>query len=181
MIVALVGPARSGKSTVANLLRDRYGFEVVGFADALKEMALAIDPTISWTNDDDPVRLSEIIDRHGWEYAKDTFPEVRRFLQYLGTDGVRRTFGDDAWVDVWERRIAGHENVAVPDCRFTNEASRVRSAGGVVWRVVRDGFEPKSDHPSEVEQASIAADVIIHNVSLDRLPDQIAIALSRSA
>lgn len=182
VIVALTGPARSGKSTVCEILRDHYDFEVIGFADPLKEMALAIDPIVQVWPWGDSSTLSDIVREYGWEEAKDEFPEVRRFLQRLGTDGVRETLGQDAWVAAWEARAWDVPNAAVPDCRFHNEAECVRAMGdGFVWRIIRPGYEAKGGHISEVEQAGIKADLtIINDGDLDQLMADVAEAMERS-
>lgn len=142
--IGLTGKARAGKSAVAEILRDRHGFAIIGFADTLKSMALAIDPVIPMphtlgTN----AHLSQIVEWAGWERAKDVYPEVRRFLQRLGTEGVRNHLGADAWVDAWAKKVdeaytKGATGVAVPDVRFDNEAWTVRQRGHI-WRVVRPG------------------------------------------
>lgn len=167
MIIGLVGPARSGKDTVAGLLVEHHGFVRVGLADAVKDMALAVDPLVllgkGW-------RLSQIVEDKGWEAAKE-IGEVRRILQSLGTEGGRRIFGDECWVDVARRKSYGHDRVVWSDVRFRNEATRCRH----VVRVTRPGFGPLNGHASEVEQASIVCDwVIVNDGTLDDLAGKVA-------
>lgn len=172
LIVGLTGYAGSGKDTAAAALVER-GWCRMAFADALRDMALAIDPWVEAK----PcqylgarvVRLSNVVWWHGWDVAKTDFPDVRHFLQRLGTEGVRRHFGDDAWVRVFADRYArlqaerGPVNVVVPDVRFPNEAAYIQGAGGVVVRVERPGVRPLNLHASELEVASIGADFTLSN------------------
>lgn len=203
MIVAFTGKARHGKDTAANILVEEFGFEKVGFADKLKAMALAINPLIIIPNsqvhyvasDDDKVsvaRLSQIIDWCGWEEAKDRYPEVRRFLQALGTEGGRETLGDTVWIDAWQASLPTERvkiqdfagtfnsvrttfaNVATPDCRFPNEAQRVWDLGGVVVEVVRTGYVDRvagTKHKSEA--GGIDVDYRIEASSVDSLVNQV--------
>ena len=47
MMIGLVGKARSGKSSVANILRREYGYEVYPMADAIRKGLLAAIPFLS--------------------------------------------------------------------------------------------------------------------------------------
>ena len=159
MLIAVTGPKRSGKNTLCDILSAEYGFTLIGFADTLKEMAIAIDPIVTGGGEG----LASIVAHESWDVAKERYPEVRRFLQRLGTEGVREHLGQSTWIESWARKIAmtpGH--VAVPDLRFVNEAAAVRSAGGQVWRVNRPGFTG-SGHISETETDQIIPDEVIAN------------------
>ena len=142
MIIGLTGRKRSGKSTAARYLVENHGFTELSFAEPLKRMALAVDPRVG--PESDPVRLSEAVGVWGWEEAKDRFPEVRRFLQRLGTEGVRDHIGQDTWVNLAELEIirvireneqvdqVAESNIVFADVRFENEAALIREWGGVV-------------------------------------------------
>lgn len=129
--VTLSGPAQSGKDTLASVLVNDYGWTRIAFADPLKEMALAIDP---WIPDPvDPLlwyRLSDLVNQVGWELSKKHYPEVRRFLQKLGTDAVR-THTPDYWVDIAvQRATEAGTSVVFTDARFPNECQAIRERGG---------------------------------------------------
>ena len=47
MIVGITGYAQHGKDTAAQVLVTEFGFVRVGFADALKELALAVNPIVT--------------------------------------------------------------------------------------------------------------------------------------
>lgn len=158
-LIGLTGKARAGKDSVAFALSAVAGYKRVALADPLKEMALAIDPLVGRR-----YHLTDVVEVEGWEGAKEV-PEVRRFLQRLGTEGVRGTFGAGAWIALLAARIEGTDNpVVVTDVRFPNEAKWVRDAGGVVWRIERptSGAGGNADHASE-RVDGIEVDVVIRN------------------
>lgn len=177
-IIGLTGVMRSGKTTVCDILRDTHGFTVIGFADALKAMAIAIDPIVTGGG----AGLASIVEYEGWEDAKDRYPEVRRFLQRLGTEGVRQHLSPDAWVDAWAHKVdmlnEYDADVAVPDVRFLNEANAIGGFGGQVWRIVRPGHG-SSGHASEQEMDLITPSLNIENVGdVEYLADRVRDALA---
>lgn len=186
MIIGVTGKARAGKDTVANYLVDTYGFKRIGFADAVKEMALILNPIIDTgiiDYDDcevEEIRLADHVKDYGWENAKDTIPEVRAFLQRLGTDAVRNIVGPNAWVDIVSRRIredGATMDWVIPDVRFLNEAKEVKYIGGYVVRVNRHitpSKAPASAHLSETEMDQIEPDSTIWNTdTIESLHDEI--------
>lgn len=172
--IGLTGRARSGKSTVAEILRRDHGFTVISFADTLRDMALAIDPLIPA-----PVlgeRLASLVHWYGWEYCKDQYPEVRRFLQRLGTDAVRDHLGRDAWVDAWRRKIEEEEadtSVAAADVRFPNEAAAVREFGEV-WLIERPGDHDPSGAAGHVSERGIPQHLVNRTICNDGPLDELA-------
>jgi dephospho-CoA kinase len=194
MIIGITGFKRTGKSTVAKILEDDFGFQIVGLTDKLKAVLLGANPFVTHTK-----RLKEIIAEYGWELAKDTFPEVRRLMQDLATEGVRDNLGDDTWLDAWQKslpretiterawdgaivmetHIYGH--AATPDVRFPNEVVRIRSIGGVVWKVTRPGYAVTSDkHRSETQTTAIEPDaLIVNNGTVDDLYRTVHATMSR--
>lgn len=193
MIVGITGYAQHGKDTAAQVLVNEFGFVRVGFADALKELALAVNPIVS-SNDgiaEYDVRLSDLIDgtpaarsllwreeSFGWEVAK-KWPEVRRFLQVLGTE-ARKVLGEDVWVHALDNTLRERmpaANVVIPDVRFPNEANYVvNHRGGELWRVERrnpDGSEfdngVGTEHESEWYVPELPASAALVGYSVDDL------------
>lgn len=162
LLIGLTGRAGSGKNTVADIICELVPeAEQYALAGPVKTMALAIDPLIPMKNNV-PVRLSELVDFGGWDAAK-RIPEVRRFLQRLGTEGVRGTFGDNAWVDLmwtwWEDDSPARVGV-LTDVRFPNELDAV----DVSIRVERNGVELVGDNAAHAsEQLDAQVDYVIHN------------------
>jgi hypothetical protein len=186
-LIGITGFARAGKDSIAAALA-KYGYERRALADPLKQMALDIDPTVwmpaGWTcpvmvnpvpEGGDAANLSVLVATLGWENAK-TIPDVRRFLQRLGTEGVRKHMGEDFWVRTLLLGLDGTKRYVVPDVRFLNEAEAIRAHGGVVWRVVRPGLKA-GGHASEEEQTRIEADLTVMNFgSLEDLAEQVSFA-----
>lgn len=171
--IALMGRARAGKDSVADYLTESYGYTKLGFADPVKDVALAMDPWVPYDNDDtDPscgisaVRLSFLVDRLGWESAKDSYPEVRRLLVGLG-HGMRQQ-DEDVWLRLMmgridELRSAGGP-VVVSGTRYANEYHTLRSAKFRMVRVHRDaaeaiGVDPGHDSEKEISQYHAHSDV----------------------
>jgi hypothetical protein len=169
-IVGLVGPKRSGKDTAAAALVERRGFVRVGFADAVKDLALRINPVVEYPGSSQlqrARRLRSLVEMRGWDHVKDRYPMAREFLQELGT-GVRDTVGIDAWTRAWARKVRGlpfHTRVVVPDVRFLNEAKLIQgwAVPTTLIRVTRPGLDLSDTHVSETEQAGIRCDVEITN------------------
>lgn len=178
-IVALSGYARSGKDTAAQALLDA-GWKRLSFADKMREAALALDPIVEVIDTDYtleepepllpplPVRLSTHVSNLGWTRAKQV-PEVRRFLQRLGTEMGRNLFGENFWVDI-ALKDAPKGNLVVTDLRYPNEADAIRQQGGMVIRVERSGVGPVNDHPTEHSLDDYRFDyTLLNNWDIDSL------------
>lgn len=155
MLVGVSGYAQCGKDTIASLLVEEHGFLRAGFADALREFAYAANPivkaiagSLGGRTSLAYLRYADLVDKVGYEGAKQ-LPEVREFLQRVGTEAGRRVLGEDIWVETAMNRLEPDKNYVFTDVRFPNEAGAVRDRGGVVWRVTRPGFGPVNGHPSE--------------------------------
>lgn len=156
-IIGITGRKRHGKNTAAEGLVP-LGFEVIGFADDLKDAALQLNPRIEngW-------RLKTLVERYGWEHVKDHYPEARRILQRLGTDVVR-TRDPEFWLKVFRQKLTPGRKVVVADVRFDNEAELVRSLGGVVVEVVRPDLSTNTDtHASEAGVDASLIDLVLLN------------------
>lgn len=170
-MIGVIGYAQHGKDTIGRILVEQHGFIRFAFADALKSMALVLNPIVTTRQ-----RLGDVVGpEKNWESAKQ-IPEVRRFLQVLGTEAVRGHLGGDAWINALERKItdSGARRIVITDVRFLNEAMWVHSLGGTLIRVSRiepdgsafdNGLPP--DHPSEAQIPELPADFFIESVSGD--------------
>ena len=155
LVIAFCGYAQSGKNTLAEEFVKNNGFERKGFADALKSILYSLDPFIDY----DGNRLSNYVDKYGWEESKKT-PEIRELLQLLGTEGGRQTLGTDIWVDTLFSQ-PHKARLVISDLRFENEAAEVKRRGGCVIRVDRPGIGPINGHISE--KLNFEADITIYN------------------
>lgn len=164
--VALMGRAGSGKDTAAAGLAAKYGHVRVAFADPLRRMALAADPIVT-VDDVGPKRLAPLVDAFGWDYVKRAYPEARRFLQLLGSEGVRDVVGPDTWVNIAHRaaRAAWIEGkpVVITDVRYPNEVAYARRHGfRLIW-IDRPHLGAPSVHASEHVLGPQHADAIVYN------------------
>ena len=146
LLIGLCGYKRSGKSTVAGLLQDGFGFHVESFAAPIRRVVAHI------------LGLHE----HELERAKQDPVEwldgltPRHLMQTLGTEWGRAQHRE-LWVRSVFRRMDHAQRAAGParlswvvhDVRFPNEARAIRERGGYVVRVCR-GEPPEADsHESE--------------------------------
>jgi len=172
--IALTGQAQAGKSTAAAYLRDFYGFTVLGFADDLRAMAWDINPLVAVekvmtsANQWEAYSLyyRDAVERLGYETAKVRYPEVRRFLQRLGTEGIRNNVGANYWVEsAVERAQVVGGNIVFEDARFPNEVAAVHEAGGTVLRILRPGagLQANGEHPSEANEGALHTDWAVEN------------------
>lgn len=131
-IIALSGPAGSGKSTAAAYLQQR-GYTLVKFAGPLKAMCRTIG-----MGDE---HIEGILKERPLDWLQGKSP--REFMQMLGTEFGRDCIGTHFWVGLWERAaldvLDDGGRVVCDDCRFANEADAVRKLGGVVVRLAGRG------------------------------------------
>ncbi|MFJ8394381.1 hypothetical protein [Streptomyces sp. NPDC094144] len=176
--IGIMGRARSGKDSIGARLAARYGYQRFAFADPLKEMALEINPLVPLYGGIH-TRLRTLIDGVGWEYAKDTYPEVRRVLQHTGQSVRKRD--PDYWVSSLLMDLAEADGpFVVTDVRYPNEARALARHGFRLVRVIRPALgDPSPDaHESETALEGFPAGVTILNNStraaLDAHADSIA-------
>lgn len=131
-IIAVCGPAGSGKSTVANHLVEKYGAERYGFATPLKEM---VKRALGFT-DEQVYGTQEQKEAVDPRYNR----SARWFLQRIGTEGCRAVFGEDFWtkqcIDMIYRQSP--RLAVIEDMRFVNESEAVLldpRINGFVWRL----------------------------------------------
>jgi hypothetical protein len=165
MIIGLTGVAQSGKSSVAHILVNKYGFKQYSFAEGVYEALYRLDPTVlviseKFSNTVYP-RLRSLVDEYGWDEAKQ-HKSVRELLQRMGTECGRELHGEDVWVDRTFNKILTEcdiefqkgflhikTDIVIADVRFDNEARKIKWYGeGHVVEVDR-GLGPVNYHKSE--------------------------------
>ena len=145
MIIGVCGLIGSGKGTVADILVDEHGFHKLSFADSLKD---AVSVVFGW---DRALLEGDTDESREWRERVDTWwadrlniPHLtpRWVLQQWGTDVARKSFHDDIWVASVENRLRNiKDNVVITDCRFANEITAIKKAGGITIRTHR-GEDP---------------------------------------
>lgn len=166
MIISLSGLAGAGKDESARHLTIAHEFQRAAFADKLKELALAVNPSViigtRHVMDRDPISgelsgpgynttkvtgLAAYVALHGWDSAKQHH-DVRRFLQTLG-NSVREVFDEYIWIHAVEERVLSSRNVVVTDSRYMNELDWLGSIGAYLVKIERPGLDVLNDHVSE--------------------------------
>jgi hypothetical protein len=146
ILIALTGAARAGKDSVADRLVERHNFTKISFAAPLKQALAATDPILGFHpyKPGQLARLSEALANESEDVIKQTFPEYRRLLEKLGTEGIR-AIDDKFWLNAAFDNVdyeSGNGRYVFPDARFQNEVDGVRDAVFVLdtaeaWHIVR--------------------------------------------
>ncbi len=163
MIIGVCGFIGSGKDTIADYLVNVHGFRRESFANTLKDAVAAVfgwDRVLLEGRTKEAREWREQVDP--WWAERLNMPNLtpRWVLQYWGTEVCRKGFHDDIWIASVENKLRRtKDNIVISDCRFPNEIASIKSAGGVVMRVVR-GPEPvwynlALQHNQGSEQANI--------------------------
>lgn len=136
-LIALHGPAGSGKSHAASILVEEFGFTRMKFAAPLKAMMHTL-LGFAGVPDYDLVRYSE------GDLKETPMPVLggktpRHVMVTLGTEWGRAMIGPDLWVNLALQPILQHLaaglDVVVDDCRFDNEALEIVKLGGAVAKI----------------------------------------------
>jgi hypothetical protein len=169
--IGICGYARSGKDTVANYLADRWKFNRIGLADAVRHYLEILDPMIELDQDcaQHPlevlgrnypktcIRLSQALKEHGgWEGLKGLSQDIRGLMQRMGTEIGRNCIDQDWWLTeaMCARDVLfqdGPMNIVIPDVRFKSEEKYLKNNTSIfyLWRIDRPGVERPSGHSSE--------------------------------
>lgn len=136
---------------------ERYGAIRYSLAGPLKELAKA---TLDFTDDQlyGSQASKEAVDsRYGFS--------PRWFLQRLGTEGGRKTFGEGFWTErCLEKILKENPDIAViDDVRFCSESVAIRSRLGTIWRLESPDRETTADqtHASESDWLRAEYDFLI--------------------
>lgn len=169
-LIALAGPAYCGKDTVAGILRREFPVCSLAFADPIR---LMLRNAFNLTDEHFFGKLKEVpLDWLG--------KSPRQLMQTLGTEWGRGLIHEDLWLILAERKVseihASGFHAVITDCRFENEAERVRKLGGVVWHISRGAARPVSAHVSEMGIQFKPGDKRIdNNGTLEDLKDEVSV------
>lgn len=139
-IIALAGPAQSGKSTIASYLKT-HNFIEDSFAAPIRHcVANILGITLE--------QLEICKEQHLPPF--DFTP--RRMMQTLGTEWGRQMMQDNLWVVSLQERIEQrdpNQSLVISDLRFENEAIALRDLGAEIWHIERPRTGIASIHISE--------------------------------
>jgi len=149
-IIGLMGYAGAGKSEIARILCDEYGFVSPHIGRPLKRMLGALLDEIGY----DAETIARYVDG---DLKRSVIPELgvtsTEAQQTLGTEWGRECVRPDLWLSLWlakaDRLVANGGRVVQESVRFANEAEALRARGAIIVEVQRPGVGPHSDHPSE--------------------------------
>ena len=140
MIVGIIGLIASGKSTIASILVEDYGFTKVSFADTLKDAVAAI---FGWPREllqgdtEESRQWREQVDSY-WSSVMGHPVTPRWVLQHIGTDVMRNHFHTNIWVHSLMKKLADPTgNYVISDVRFRNEVDVILAQHGEIWEVQR--------------------------------------------
>jgi hypothetical protein len=138
MIIGVCGFIGSGKDTIADYLVNFHEFRRESFASTLKDAVAAVfgwDRTMLEGRTKEAREWREQVDP--WWAARLDMPTLtpRWVLQYWGTEVCRKAFHDDIWIASLENKLRNSkDHVVISDCRFPNEISSIKNAGGqIIW------------------------------------------------
>jgi hypothetical protein len=138
MIIGVCGFIGSGKDTIADYLVNFHEFRRESFASTLKDAVSAVfgwDRTMLEGRTKEAREWREQVDP--WWAERLSMPTLtpRWVLQYWGTEVCRRAFHDDIWIASLENKLRNSkDHVVISDCRFPNEISSIKNAGGqIIW------------------------------------------------
>jgi hypothetical protein len=138
MIIGICGFIGSGKDTVADYLVNFHEFRRESFANTLKDAVSSVfgwDRTLLEGRTKEAREWREQVDP--WWAERLNMPTLtpRWVLQYWGTEVCRKAFHDDIWIASLENKLRNsRDHVVISDCRFPNEITRIKRAGGkIIW------------------------------------------------
>jgi DNA polymerase III delta prime subunit len=169
VVIGFQGLAGSGKSTAALILAREFGFARKPMAYPIKAMLAALGvpkENLDGTREDKEVRLP-LLNGYSARYA----------MQTLGTEWARAHLGEDFWINWWKQGadiIPG--DIVVDDIRFANEVDLIRSMGGLVVRLRREGAGDRINpiHASEQLYGLDHDRVIVNNGDEGDLREKLA-------
>jgi hypothetical protein len=171
-IIAFAGRKQSGKTTCSEMIK-KYcngtlepfnGAKIYNFADPLKQdiciNILGMTYDQCYGSDE---QKNELVDCW-WDNKQLTAREV---MQFVGTD-IFRKMQNNVWADATINKIQIEKPklAIIADCRFPNEVTAIKKAGGIVIKLMRNPFH--SDHSSETALDSdnydySNFDLVVHN------------------
>lgn len=108
----------------------------------------------------------EILDVTGLLVKESGFMTAREVMQYFGSN-ILRKMSPDIWVDSVLRQIEDEqpEVALIGDCRFRNEADKIKAVGGILVRLTRNPYDDQHDSEKDLDDYK-GFDLVIDNSNL---------------
>lgn len=163
-VVGCIGNQGAGKDEICGYLRDKHSFVKVGFSDPIYELLWEMNPTIIDDITGRYYSYQALVHIYDMDTVKRLYPEIRRWLQIIGTEYGRNVFGQDCWIRALDARIKDSPLVAIRDVRFENEIDYIRARGGFIVHV-ESNRAPDRDQSHSSERLVFAdhADYTVQN------------------
>ncbi len=160
VVVGICGYKGHGKSSIAKILCDDFGFIELTFASNLKDVVAQM---FQWDRKkldgltEEDRKWKETVDE--WWSIRLSIPNLspRWVLQNFGTEVVRNHFHPDMWLASLEKMILDMpteiEKIVISDCRLFNEYDLImkKMNGVIMFRVHRQAVDMGDNHITESE------------------------------
>ena len=169
MLIGISGKMGTGKTELADVAEDFFGFKKASFGDEVKREVISYltsNGISCWLknfygNSKDKAKhltipfdcMTNKMDQSFIDLTSDTNPlghsiSYRALLQWWGTE-YRRKQNEDYWVEKLFDNYDNDTHTVIDDVRRVNEAEMIRVCGGLLIRVNWPGAANSSDHISE--------------------------------
>lgn len=166
-IVAICGPKRSGKDTIATFLAETHGYEHIKISKKLKDMCKCL---FDFSDDQLETDSKEVVDQR-WGITP------RHAMQFLGTEimqykinDLMPSIGRSFWIKSVIEDIRTHKDkkYVISDLRFLHEEALLRDENAFIIKVIRPSRHAlmgnmKDNHVSEKEFMEIREHIQIVN------------------
>lgn len=122
MIIGLGHKKQQGKSTLARILCNKYGFTEYSFAAKLKNVI------------DSVFNFDSYYKQHKEEICPINKTSYRDVCESIG-EFFRQKFGSDFWVQQLEKEIDWTRDVVISDVRHVEEANFIKAKGGILIKI----------------------------------------------
>ena len=155
ILIGFAGPAKSGKTYMANTVKEHYGLnraEIISFADPIRDMLSVLVGS--------DIRKDELKEIPHKNLCNQT---IRRAMQTLGTEWGLNLIGKDIWVNVFEKKISQTKAqlVLVPDVRFDIEAESIfKNNGKILYLSPNEELHSEIDESNHISESGLSVNIL---------------------
>lgn len=162
-VIAICGPKRSGKDTIAKHITEKYGYKHFKIAENLKSVCgLLFGFSHEQMEDDSKDKVDP-------KYNI----SPRQAMQFVGTEMMQYKIqellpnvGRNFWINLLLQNTKNESHIVISDMRFLHEYEALRRYDLFVIQVFKDlHIQTLDNHSSEIEWSKIPANIKIHNNS----------------